>query len=82
MAIPPLSFAAPSSASAEGAPINTAPSWAGGGVWNVATGQSTASNSGSASASAGASGAADWSTYIPIAFGILALVIAWKLSKK
>lgn len=65
-------------------PQNQAPSYAGGGVWNVATSGSTARNSGSASTSqkSGAAAGEDYSKYVPLGMGILALVIAWKMLKK
>lgn len=62
-------------------PLSAAPSFAGGGVWNVATSGSRASNSGSASNALGAAGD-EFSKYLPLALGGLALVIAWKLLKK
>lgn len=78
--IPSLTFADSGMASASGAPIYGAPSYTGGGVWNVATSGSRATNSGSAAA--GVPVMDSLSQYIPFAIGGLALVMAWKLLKK
>jgi len=51
MTLPPLSFSGGSSKS-EGAPLYASPTYAGGGVWVVATSGSRADNSGSASTGA------------------------------
>lgn len=81
MGIPPLSFTDAGMASASGAPLWGAPSYAGGGLWNVATSGSRASNSGSATSAQGVP-VDDFSKYLPLALGGLALVMAWKLLKK
>lgn len=77
--IPPLSFTDAGMASASGAPVYGAPAWAGGGVWNVATSGSRASNSGSASNGVPAD---DFGRYLPWAMAGLAALIAWKLLRK
>lgn len=79
--IPNLSYTDAAMTSASGAPVTGAPSYAGGGVWNVATSGSRADNKGSATASNGVA-ADDFSKYLPLALGGFALLIAWKLLKK